>query len=165
MATEAIKKTYLDLVIDSDEELGILDSSYIEDYYGIDGQLTLHHQDTAQEFDIVMAPVDGGGPYPNDHFEGTRDATVMPLGIYEVRGRVRDTVGNYTILTAFQNPNGNERVLELLFSLVESLGVVYAKISGLKSYVDVLIKAKQYLRNPEVSMSSYFDITAISRGL
>lgn len=154
MSTEAIKKTWLDLIIDSDEELGILDSSFLEDYYGVDGHLTLYHQDTAQEFDIVMVAVPGGGPYPNDHFEGTRDATTMPLGIYEIRGRCRDTIGNYTILSAFQTPIGGERVIELLFSLVESFGVIYAKITGIKSYITVDIKTKPY-----------FQIESMARGL
>jgi len=116
----AEKKTWLDLVIDSDEELGVLDTLYLEDYYGIDGHLTLYLQGGGQEFDIVMSEVAGGGPFDHDHFEGTRDATVMPLGTYEVRGRVRDVAGNYTILTAFQNPIGGERVLNLLFDLTAS---------------------------------------------
>lgn len=113
----AIKADNLEVVIDSDEELGVLDTGFIEDYYGVDGYLTLYHVGTAQEFSVVMANVAGGGPYPNDHFEGTRDATAMPLGAYEVRGRVRDVVGNYTILSAFQNPNGNEGVQAITFSL------------------------------------------------
>jgi len=141
---EAVKKTYLDLSIDSNEELGILDSSFLEDFYGVDGQLTLYHQDTAQEFDILMLPVVGGGPYPNDHFEGTRDATVMPLGIYEIRGRCRDTIGNYTIMTAFQNPDGGEQVTELLFSLVENAGVIFVSLS-MKPYIDMSLNVKHYI--------------------
>lgn len=112
------KRNYIDLVIDSDEELGILDTTYLEDYTGIDGQLTLYHVSSDWAYDILMAEVAGGGPYDHDHFEGSRSASAMPLGAYEIRGRVRDIAGNYTILSAFQTPLGTERVIPLGFNLV-----------------------------------------------
>ncbi len=145
MATQAEKLTWLDLFIDSDEEMGVLDTFYLEDYYGVDGHLTLFHQATQQEFDIVMAEVAGGGPYPHDHFEGTRDATVMPLGTYEIRGRARDVIGNYTVLTDFQNPIGSERILPLYFDLVESIGMPFIVILNVKKYINVKTGAERYI--------------------
>jgi len=121
VATQAQKSTWLDLTIDANEELGVIDTLYLEDYYGVDGHLTLVHQTTSQEFDIVMADVVGGGAFAHDHYEGTRDATTMPLGSYEVRGQVRDVIGNRTIITAIQTPVGGERVISLIFDLVEVL--------------------------------------------
>jgi len=132
MATQAEKKTWLDLIIDSDEELGVLATDYLEDYYGVDGHLTLVHTDTSEEFDIVMNEVAGGGPYDHDHFEGTRDASTMPLGAYEIRGRARDLLGNYTIITAVETPLGGERVITLGFDLIESSGIIYIVFNSLK---------------------------------
>jgi len=133
VSTQAEKKTWLDLIIDSDEELGVLDTGYLEDYYGVDGHLTLVHVDTAAEFDIVMAEVAGGGPFAHDHFEGTRDATVMPLGIYEIRGQVRDTLGHYTIINSIETPSGGERVLALTFDIVTYLGVISVVFDVMKN--------------------------------
>jgi hypothetical protein len=135
VATLAVlKKTWLDLYIQSDEELGILDTSYVEDYYGVDGQLTLHHVSTGQEFDILMSEIPGGGPAPHDYFKGTISVANMPLGLYEIRGRVRDVLGHYTILTSFSSPMGGERVIDLSFILTESLCVtISASVSALSA--------------------------------
>lgn len=139
----AVKKTFLDVIIDSDEELGLLDTAYIEDFYGVDGYLTLTHVDSGDEFSIVMANVEGGGPFPNDHFEGTRDATVMLLGLYEIRGRVVDLVGNYTILSAFQNPIGGEDVQSILFNLTSNGIFAIMAFENLRDGIEDLLKTNE----------------------
>lgn len=139
----AVKRTFLDVIIDSDEELGILDTGYIEDFYGVDDFLTLKHVDTGEEFSIIMANVDNGGPVPNDHLEGTRDATVMPLGDYEIRGRVVDVVGNVTILTTFQNPIGGEDIQSVLFTLTSDGVFAIMAFENLRDGIEALLIANQ----------------------
>jgi hypothetical protein len=103
--------TELWITIESDEPLSILDSAYVEDYFGVDGQLTIHNMDTDVRTSFLMAEDPLETPtIANDVFTGFVDITTLPDGIYQIEGRVRDTLGNYRILSDFQTPNGNEDI-------------------------------------------------------
>ena len=54
----------------------------------------------------------------------------MPDGDYEIRGRVRDVVGNYTILSAFQNPGGGEGVQALAVTIASGFASIYVLEMG-----------------------------------
>ena len=111
--------TELWVTLQSNEVLGMLDSDYVEDYYGTDGQVTLY--DTARDVrtPIPMTEVTGSEDptptIPHDVFTGYIDLTTLSDGAYRIEGRVRDVVGYYTILSEVENPIGDERVL--LFEL------------------------------------------------
>ena len=110
--------TTLWLTLQSNEALGILDSAYIEDYFGADGQVSLYHIATATHYPVVMvAQADQTPGIDNDVFKGSYLFSLLPNGDYEIRGRVRDVVGNYTILSALQNPSGGEGVQALALTI------------------------------------------------
>jgi hypothetical protein len=113
--------------LQSNEQLGVLDSGYIQDYYGDDGFITLVHLDTGVEYQMAMLPVPEITPeIDNDVFEGTLPLAGMDLGMYEVRFRVVDLLGNYSISNSVQNPFGTERMISLMLDIVEFLyGYVY----------------------------------------
>lgn len=117
------KRDYLDLYLTSDEELGILDTSYIEDYYGTDGQLTLYCEGTGGEFEIVMAESEGGGEAEHDYFTGTVSMWSMPASTYQVRGQVRDVQGNYTVLNSYYQMTG-QNIQELKFKILAMLAAI-----------------------------------------
>ena len=111
--------TNLVIRLDSNEPLGILDTDYIEDYNGDDGQLTIYNVDTITDTPLSMVPLPFETPgIPNDVFQGSILLSSLPDNDYQIRGRVRDVIGNYTILSAFGSPNGNERVMMFEFSIV-----------------------------------------------
>ena len=110
--------TTLWLTLQSNEALGILDSAYIEDYFGADGQVSLYHIATDAHYPVVMvAQPDQTPGVDNDVFKGSYLFSLLPNGDYEIRGRVRDVVGNYTILSALQNPSGGEGVQALALTI------------------------------------------------
>jgi len=120
--------TQLWLKIRSDETLGILDSDYLEDYNGVDGQITLHHVATVTDYTVLMSHVPGETPtIPFDVFQGVYSPLAdLPDGIYELRFRCRDVMGNYTIVNSVQNPFGGERILSLNLEIVPFLfGYIY----------------------------------------
>lgn len=109
--------------LQSNETLGILDSGYLEDYFGNDGQVTLHHIPTGDNYPLVMAEVPTETPeVPHDAFRGMTSLGTLPNGAFEVRGRCRDLVGNYTVFGSVQSPYGGESVIELLFSILPGWG-------------------------------------------
>jgi hypothetical protein len=111
--------TELWITLSSDEVLGVLDSSYIEDYFGVDGQITLRHEN-GTPYTVLMNELSSETPnIPHDVFTGLADLDSIPDGNYYIEGRVRDVIGNYTILHAVENPLGSERVLNLQFKVVE----------------------------------------------
>ena len=115
--------TTLWLTIQSNESLGVLDSDYIEDYHGADGQLTLHHVATTTDYPVLMAPQPDQTPLiPNDVFRGPVTLATLPDGDYELRGRVRDVTGNYTILSAFASPQGGEDVQAIVLTILPGNG-------------------------------------------
>ena len=106
--------TALWLNISSNEALGILDTDYIEDYNGVDGHITLFNVGTGTPYDVVMLSVPSETPsVDNDYFRGAISLLTIPNGQYEVRCRVKDVVGNYTIIGAVSSPIGGERILSL----------------------------------------------------
>lgn len=90
--------TQLTITITSNEVLGILDTDYVEDYYGVDGQITLYHPASGVRYPILMTAI-----IPETQFRGYFSLATAPLGRYEVQGRVRDKVGNYTVIGAFNS--------------------------------------------------------------
>lgn len=106
------------LTLQSNEALGLLDTDFIEDYFGVDGQVTIHHLTAGARWPMMMS-MDA----PNT-FIGVLPVENLPNGKYKVEGRVRDTLNNYSILSAFQNPQGFERVLQLNFEIIEGFGVL-----------------------------------------
>jgi hypothetical protein len=125
--TEFLRETFTTLWITlrSDEPLGILDSQYLENYDGMDGYVTIEHLVTGQRFDVPMAELPTETPgVPHDVFRGAIGLSGLPDGEFEIRGRVRDPQGNYTILGAVASPFGGERIQILSFRIVPGLGVI-----------------------------------------
>jgi hypothetical protein len=103
--------TQLWITIRSNESLAILNSGYVEDYFGVDGQLTLHNMTDGTRISFVMnEDIDETPSIPHDVFSGFLDLTTLDNGLYRIEGRVRDGLGNYRILSDFQSPNGTEDV-------------------------------------------------------
>jgi hypothetical protein len=99
------------ITITSNETLSVLDTAYVEDYFGVDGQLTLHNMTTDVRTPFVMTEdIDETPLTPHDVFIGVVDLTGLPDGTYRVEGRVRDILGNYRILSDFFDPLGTEDV-------------------------------------------------------
>jgi len=123
--------TTLWLTLQSNEQLGILDTDYIEDYYGNDGQVSLYHINTDTHYPVVMVAQPAQTPgVDNDVFTGSYLFSLLPDGDYEIRGRVRDVVGNYTILSAFQTPAGGEGVQALGLTIADGFGTIYVINAG-----------------------------------
>lgn len=83
----------------ANEELGLLDTDYVEDHAGVDGQITLYHRatDTRYTFPVVAVPGQTPG-IPNDYFRAAVTLAGIPDGVFAIEGRVRDLVGNETLL-------------------------------------------------------------------
>ncbi len=110
--------TELWIKIQSNEVLGILDSDYIEDYYGIDGQLTLYRIDTEERTPVMMNEVtDETVSIPHDVFTGFIDLTTTPNGEYRLEGRIRDLLGNYRVLSEVETPYGTEDVTDFVIRI------------------------------------------------
>jgi hypothetical protein len=117
--------TELWITIQSNEPLAPLDSGYVEDYFGVDGQLTLYNVDTNSRTPVLMSEDTGETPsIPHDVFTGMVDLTLVPNGNYRVEGRVRDVIGNYRILSEVQTPFGGEAVTLYEIIITEGLVVV-----------------------------------------
>lgn len=116
--------TQLWLTLRSDEILGLLDSDYLEDYNGVDGQISVVLPNNTI-MPVLMADVPAETPLiPHDTFTGALELADLPNGHYTVRARVRDTLGNYTIIGAVANPIGNERIISLEFDIVAGFGII-----------------------------------------
>jgi hypothetical protein len=119
------------LEIRSNESLGILDTDYVEDYNGVDGQLSLYHVATAERFTVPMMAVASETPdVPNDFFRGVQNLSALPNGTYQVQGRVRDEVGNYSVLGAVAAPFGTERVLALELQVLDGFSTRHTVTAG-----------------------------------
>lgn len=106
----------------SDEELGLLDTGYLQDYYGTDGQISLHHLETGTRYALLMAEQPQVTPdVPKDAFIGVMDMTTLPDGEYQVEGLVRDVRGVPTVLSAHSNPPVGAKVTLHEFSLIEGV--------------------------------------------
>jgi hypothetical protein len=105
--------------LSSNEALGILDSGYLEDYDGSDGQLTLYHEATATRYSLLMTELPSATPtIAHDVFQGYFALAGKPDGRYQFQGRLRDVAGNYTVLNEIANPSGHERVIKVGIEIV-----------------------------------------------
>ncbi len=108
--------------LQSDEGLGILDTDYIEDYNGVDAQVTIYHISSTTSWPVVMSLI------PTNLLRGQIALAGLPDGNYDVRGRVKDVYGNYSIISAFLNPNGSEDILIIGFTIIS--GAIVGWITG-----------------------------------
>ncbi len=112
------------MTLRADEVLGFISGDYLEDYFGNPGQLTLVLPDDTKQ-PLLMNEVTAATPsIPHDVFTGVIDLTTVPNGVFSLQGRVRDELGNYTIIGAVENPIGTERVLNLTFTIAPGNGIV-----------------------------------------
>lgn len=112
------------LTLRSDEVLGMLDTDYIEDFNGVDGQISVLMPDNTR-MPVLMSEVLSDTPdVPHDSFTGAIELADVPNGHYQVQGRVRDLTGNYTVIGTVANPIGNERVIALEFDIVPGFGII-----------------------------------------
>jgi hypothetical protein len=126
--------TELWITLSSNEQLGVLDSDYIEDYYEVDGQVSFYNVDTGTRVPILMNELtpDPTPSVAHDVFTGYITLSSIPNGVYQVQGRVRDILGNYTILSAVDTPLGGERLITLQFEVGEAPSGVVVIIGPLK---------------------------------
>jgi len=117
--------------IKSNEALGILDTGYIEDYDGIDGYVTLKKisDGSRVSYPVVALPDETPG-IDNDMFQITVPLSSLENTVYEVEGRVRDTVGNYTIFGEVSAPIGNEDQTTLTVQIVDGFSISYVHVVG-----------------------------------
>jgi hypothetical protein len=121
------KSTFTDLYItlSSNEVLGVLDSSYVEDYFGTDGYISLLHVSSGQRFSVALGHLPLVTPtIPFDVFRGSIAMSSLPAGEYQIQGRVRDVIGNYSILSAISSPLGIEQTQVLTFTLIDTLAQI-----------------------------------------
>jgi len=105
------------LTLSSNEPLGILDTDYLEDWFGQDGRVSLLRLPAGQRFQVPMALA------PSDsrvNFKGWIGLSGLPNGTYSIQGRVRDLLGNVTILGGFHASSGLERILHLDFEIADA---------------------------------------------
>ena len=119
------------LSIRSNEELGILDSDYIEDYYGTDGYITLKrlYDGNRVSYPVVALPAETPA-IDNDVFQATISLASLENTVYEVEGRVKDLTVNYTIFGSVQNPIGGEDITTLTIEIVDGFSVSYVHQTG-----------------------------------
>lgn len=104
------------ITLSSDEPLGFLDTAYLQDWSGQDGRVSLLHLPTGQRFPVPMAPAPADSRL---NFKGWIGLESLPSGAFAIQGRVRDLLGNLTILGAYVAPEGSERILSLEFNLID----------------------------------------------
>ena len=116
------------ITLRSDEVLGILDSGYVEDYYGNQGQITLHHLESGIRVPILLNELIGQDDptpsLPHDVFSGYLELSGLQDGSYKIEGKVRDTVGNYTILSTCQEYSQNDRIVQFDLRITDEQIVV-----------------------------------------
>src|ERR1051326_2911980 len=115
------------ITLRSDESLSVLDTGYMEDYFGVDGQLTLRSMEDDTRTPFMMNENTSITPsVPHDAFEGYVDLTGLPDGTYRVEGRVRDTLGHYRILSEVQSSLGTESISLFEILITPEAIIVYA---------------------------------------
>lgn len=114
------------IVIRSSKELGLLGTGYIEDYNGVEGQISLLHVETQTRFAVPVANQPAMTPgIANDYFLGTRQLSDLPNGAYQLQFRVKDMTGNYVISGAVASPLGTELLSTLELTVLPGMGKVY----------------------------------------
>lgn len=132
------------VTLTANEPLGILDTDFVEDYFGVDGQVTIYNTSSLVRTALVMVAVPGETPgTPDDIFRGQKLLSLLPDGDYEIQGRVRDVVGNHVILGDFQTPTGGETTLVLSFSIESGADITF--------YLGAISPTKLYLGSIEIS--------------
>jgi hypothetical protein len=137
------------ITVTSNEVLGILDTDYIEDYYGVDGQVTVYHPATDTRYPVLMTAI-----VPETQFRGYFQLTGKPLGQYQIQGKVRDKIGNVTVMGAIATGQiANAVELELFIREGEGNGSSdgILRLEGLDKeplvftfdYKPIVFKAKQ----------------------
>lgn len=119
------------LTIKSSEELGILDTEYIQDYDSIDGFFTLKRlSDGVRTSYPAVAVPDETPSVDNDVWRITVPLATITNGFYELEGRVRDLIGNHTIFGAVASPIGGERVTTLTLEVYAGFAREYIHQTG-----------------------------------
>lgn len=119
------------ITLQASEELGLVAGDYLQDYFGNSGQVSIYHLDTDTYYPLVMIEVPEDTPQiPHDVFVGQTSLAGLPNGAFEIRGRVRDVAGNYSILSAVLSPFGGEQVVALGFSIAPGSGVIFSMSAG-----------------------------------
>lgn len=96
----------LEVRLTSDEPLGSLGDALIQDVFGTSGQLSLYHSGSDTTYALLMVPDDAATPdVPDDVLVGSYPLSSLPNGSYELRGRVRDDLGNVTVLGSYEGPD------------------------------------------------------------
>lgn len=150
------RHVYTELVItlQADSSLGLLDGGgFIEDYFGNDNQVTFHNLDTNSRTAVFIAEdVEITPDTPHDVFTAVIDLSSIADGLYRVEGRARDIAGNYTIISDFSSPSGNEDFI-LMEILISPLGIVVfsPKIAEI-SLFEAPETALTVLEKPEASL-------------
>ena len=103
--------TTLHVLIRVSEPLALLETGFVEDFYGVDDQLTLYHLESRRRFELLMTNT------PEGNLEGYYSLDALPNGVFEVQGRMKDALGNATIFNAVETP-GPGAVLPLRVSVL-----------------------------------------------
>lgn len=139
------------------EPLGLLETAYLEDVNGVDGQVTL-----TGPGELRLSLLVSGMDSEHERFRAFLTLDGLPDGQYAVSGRARDVVGN-------------EAVFSLPFALANGLGVVLVlpgmTLAGVV-IVDgppaaqpfVSVQAAVYPGGPAASLPSVSVQAAVSRG-
>lgn len=116
------------LTIKSSEELGILDTAFVEDYDGVDGFMTLKRLSDSLRVShaAVAVPIETPAT-DNDVWRITVPMASVVNGFYELEGRVRDIVGNHTIFGSVAVPLGGEDIVTLTLEIVDGNAVQYSQ--------------------------------------
>lgn len=109
----------LQILLVANKSLGVLDTDYVEDYYGVDGQVSLLKEDGTRYPVTIVESTSTTPSVPHDAFVGWVDLRDLTDGVYEIQGRIRSIGNNYTIFGAVQSPIGGEHIQVLKFRLVK----------------------------------------------
>lgn len=115
------------LTLSSNESLGVLDSDYLEDFDGIDRQVSLLHLASGTRYPVLMTESSQEAA-PHEVFAGWVALDLLPDGQYQIQGLVRDLSGNYTVLGDYHSPPPGAPVAAMGFTL--SSGSVVALSAG-----------------------------------
>lgn len=166
-----LRLNYSDLwiTLSSNEALGILDSDYIEDYFGVQGQISLRNVTSGVRVPVLMNELTSETlEIAQDVFSGVVPLASLADGLYEIEGRVRDVVGNFLILTQVQNPYGTETVLLLQLFIDEAFSgvIVFIGPFNLSGGFSVPVEIKnELLMTPSISVDTVFISSEVNEAL
>lgn len=105
------------LRLESGEALGVLQSGYIQDAYGTDGQVTLEHVSSGTRW-AVMVVEDAADLGTHTVFQGHLPLSSIPDGSFRLHAKCRDPIGNYTAIGTVVDTSNISRFLVLGFTVV-----------------------------------------------